>query len=84
MFGAGIGAGVNFENFDNGEVKVSSTDGTVIPPMLTFQSTGLRDLLLENCTKSGYSKPTKIQKYAIPIIMAGRDLMGCAQTGTFQ
>lgn len=43
---------------------------------------GLRQLLRDNVDKSGYKKPTPIQKYAIPIIMNKRDLMACAQTGS--
>ena len=31
---------------------------------------------------AGYSKPTPIQAQAIPILLEGRDLLGCAQTGT--
>lgn len=50
--------------------------------MDTFESSGMRPHLIENVKKSGYTKPTPIQKYAIPIIMNGRDLMGCAQTGS--
>lgn len=38
--------------------------------------------MVENILKSGYKKPTPIQKHALPIIMGGRDLMGCAQTGS--
>lgn len=38
--------------------------------------------VLDNIKKSGYTKPTPVQKYALPIIMGGRDLMACAQTGS--
>ena len=37
---------------------------------------------MENVTKSGYKVPTPVQKNGIPIILAGRDLMACAQTGS--
>lgn len=39
-------------------------------------------MLIDNIKKSGYNVPTPIQKHAVPIIMAGRDIMGCAQTGS--
>ena len=42
----------------------------------------LADLLMTNITKSRYTIPTVIQEHAIPIILAGRDIMGCAQTGS--
>ena len=32
---------------------------------------------------SNYVKPTPVQKYAVPIILATRDLMACAQTGEY-
>lgn len=48
----------------------------------SFAESGLSPFLLRNIDKSGYTQPTPIQKNAIPIIMAGRDLMGCAQTGS--
>lgn len=32
---------------------------------------------------SGYTKPTPIQKCALPAALNGRDLMACAQTGTY-
>lgn len=35
-----------------------------------------------NISRSGYVKPTPVQKYGLPIISAGRDLMACAQTGS--
>jgi probable ATP-dependent RNA helicase DDX4 len=37
---------------------------------------------MKNIERSGYNKPTPVQKYALPIIIKGRDLMGCAQTGS--
>ena len=37
---------------------------------------------MQNIERSGYKKPTPVQKYALPIIISGRDLMGCAQTGS--
>ena len=37
---------------------------------------------MHNIERSGYKKPTPVQKYAFPIITKGRDLMGCAQTGS--
>lgn len=38
--------------------------------------------LSSNICKSGYVKPTPVQKHGIPIISTGRDLMACAQTGS--
>uniref|UniRef100_A0A8B9PUJ2 RNA helicase n=1 Tax=Apteryx owenii TaxID=8824 RepID=A0A8B9PUJ2_APTOW len=37
---------------------------------------------MTNIAKAGYAKLTPVQKYSIPIILAGRDLMACAQTGS--
>ncbi len=51
-------------------------------PISAFADANLRSLLLENVEKSGYRKPTPIQKHAISCILAKRDLMGCAQTGS--
>jgi ATP-dependent RNA helicase DDX3X len=35
--------------------------------------------LYDNIKRCGYSKPTPVQRYALPICIAGRDLMACAQ-----
>ena len=48
----------------------------------TFADLGLSDELLRAVTESGYIHPTPIQEQAIPIVLMGRDVMGCAQTGT--
>ena len=49
---------------------------------MSFTSLGLRAELLRAVAEQGYSEPTPIQCQAIPPILAGRDLMGGAQTGT--
>ncbi|MCE9629629.1 MAG: DEAD/DEAH box helicase [Planctomycetia bacterium] len=48
----------------------------------TFSELGLTDLLLRALAAEGYTVPTPIQTRAVPPILAGRDLIGCAQTGT--
>lgn len=48
----------------------------------SFADTNMCHTLTVNIAKAGYSKPTPVQKYSIPIILAGRDLMACAQTGS--
>ncbi len=49
---------------------------------IDFGSLGLVPALLNTLANEGYSTPTPIQAKAIPIILAGRDVLGCAQTGT--
>ncbi|SFU61879.1 DEAD/DEAH box helicase [Pseudoduganella namucuonensis] len=49
---------------------------------MTFASLGLIDPLLRMLDSVGYTEPTPIQKQAIPAVLAGRDLMAAAQTGT--
>ena len=48
----------------------------------TFDTLGLRAELLRAVADEGYSVPTPIQAQAIPFVLAGRDLLGAAQTGT--
>lgn len=50
--------------------------------MTTFSSLGLSEQLLRGLEKAGYSTPTLIQASAIPVALEGKDLTGCAQTGT--
>ncbi len=49
---------------------------------MTFDTLGLSAELLRAVADEGYTTPTPIQVQAIPLILAGRDLMGAAQTGT--
>jgi ATP-dependent RNA helicase RhlE len=50
--------------------------------MKKFEVTGLNPTLVAAVHAAGYETPTPIQAGAIPVILEGRDLMGCAQTGT--
>ena len=49
---------------------------------MPFQQLGLHPDLLRELRHAGFEKPTPIQAEAIPPVLAGRDLLGCAQTGT--
>ncbi len=49
---------------------------------MKFAELGLAETLLRAVRAQGYSSPTKIQVAAIPPILEGRDMLGCAQTGT--
>ncbi|MBS1159486.1 MAG: Helicase, C-terminal:Type restriction enzyme, res subunit:DEAD/DEAH box helicase, N-terminal [Proteobacteria bacterium] len=49
---------------------------------MTFASLGLAPALLQALDSLGYKTPTPVQSQAIPAVLAGRDLMAAAQTGT--
>ncbi|MEG2118956.1 MAG: DEAD/DEAH box helicase, partial [Pseudoflavonifractor sp.] len=49
---------------------------------MTFKELGLIPPILEALTEQGYEKPSPIQEKAIAPALAGRDVLGCAQTGT--
>jgi ATP-dependent RNA helicase RhlE len=49
---------------------------------MSFQQFGLHADLLKAVHQLGYHQPTPIQQQAIPVALTGRDLIGCAQTGT--
>ncbi|NXV83569.1 DDX4 helicase, partial [Atlantisia rogersi] len=72
--------GINFDKYDENAVEVSGPDPP--EPLLSFEDANLSQTLNINIAKAGYSKLTPVQKYSIPIILSGRDLMACAQTGS--
>src|SRR6266403_957081 len=49
---------------------------------MPFRALGLDANILKAVTEAGYTEPTPIQTAAIPLILAGHDLIGIAQTGT--
>ena len=49
---------------------------------MSFESLNLHDALVKAVRAEGYETPTPIQVQAIPHVLSGRDVLGCAQTGT--
>jgi ATP-dependent RNA helicase RhlE len=49
---------------------------------MQFNSLNIIEPILKSLEKEGYTNPTPIQAQAIPIVLQGTDLLGCAQTGT--
>lgn len=49
---------------------------------MPFKKIGLCDELVQGILATGYTAPTEIQAEAIPLVIAGKDMIGCAQTGT--
>lgn len=75
-----IQQGINFDNYDNIAVEMTGKDP--VKPISCFQEAALYETFKANVAKAKYVKPTPVQKYSIPAILAGRDLMACAQTGS--
>jgi ATP-dependent RNA helicase DDX3X len=71
---------INFDAYD--DIPVETIGSEVPPPVASFVQIDLGSDLELNIKRCGYQKPTPVQKHAIPVIMAGRDLMACAQTGS--
>jgi ATP-dependent RNA helicase RhlE len=49
---------------------------------MTFKELEIIDPILRSLQEKGYTQPTPIQEQSIPILISGKDLLGCAQTGT--
>src|ERR1700689_4901350 len=49
---------------------------------MSFSALGLSETILQGVKAMGYSEPTPIQLRAIPLVLAGRDVIRSAQTGT--
>ena len=62
--------------------SIDPVDPPAEAPSLRFDSVGLSPLLQSAVAAQGYTTMTPIQAKAIPIVLAGRDVMGAAQTGT--
>nr|KJB83437.1 hypothetical protein B456_013G247600 [Gossypium raimondii] len=71
---------INFDAYE--DIPVETSGDNVPPPVNTFAEIDLGDALNLNIRRCKYVKPTPVQRHAIPIALAGRDLMACAQTGS--
>lgn len=71
--------GINFDNYENIEVSVRPNN---VKPVDTFEEMALPRSVTDNIRLCNYTKPTPVQKHGIPIVVAGNDLMACAQTGS--
>src|SRR5689334_15233090 len=63
-------------------VSPAASGSAAGPASLQFSSVGLAPVLQSAVAAQGYTTMTPIQAKAIPIVLAGRDVMGAAQTGT--
>ncbi|KAG5462409.1 MAG: P-loop containing nucleoside triphosphate hydrolase protein [Olpidium bornovanus] len=91
-----LSAGINFDKYEDIPVEVSAQHSSTPDPItnlffglcsdsggaLQFADSNLDDLVKENITLARYKNPTPVQKYSVPIVLAGHDLMACAQTGS--
>lgn len=73
-------SGLNFDKYDDIPVQVTGKDP--VNPIKSFEEAGILEQCSANIKKAKFTKPTPIQKYAIPVALKGRDLMACAQTGS--
>ncbi|CUM65009.1 uncharacterized protein PRCAT00002628001 [Priceomyces carsonii] len=73
-------SGINFDNYD--DIPVEASGEGVPEPINSFTAPPLDPLLVENVILSRFIRPTPVQKYSVPIVAGGRDLMACAQTGS--
>ncbi|KAJ3525590.1 hypothetical protein NM208_g11576 [Fusarium decemcellulare] len=72
--------GLDFSRIESIEVQ---QEGPVkIDHVRTFKDAGLHPAMLENVQLCGFDNPTPIQKYTIPSILQGHDVIGIAQTGS--
>ena len=71
--------GINFDQYEAIKVTITPND---VEPAEAFATMNLAPALAENVARCRYQKPTPVQKYGIPCVLSGSDLMACAQTGS--
>lgn len=80
LFKNQVNTGIEFEKYQDIPVTVNGKD---VPKAInSFEEPNFDPVLKANIKHAKFDKPTPVQKNALPIVMAGRDLMACAQTGS--
>lgn len=77
-----LAQGINFEKYRKIPVKVSGPGSELARAISKFSDLTLGDQLLKNIARSQYKEPTPVQQWALPLIVGGKDVMACAQTGS--
>ncbi|GAB0178339.1 ATP-dependent RNA helicase DDX3X [Grus japonensis] len=77
---SGSNTGINFEKYD--DIPVEATGSNCPPHIESFSDVDMGEIIMGNIELTRYTRPTPVQKHAIPIIKEKRDLMACAQTAT--
>lgn len=72
--------GINFARYS--EIPIDISGNGTLPAIESFSKELIGEPLMDNVTRSNFTEPTPVQKYSIPIGLANRDLMACAQTGS--
>ncbi|RNA21888.1 ATP-dependent RNA helicase DDX3X [Brachionus plicatilis] len=80
LFGQKPSNGINFDTYE--DIPVETTGDNLPQPINTFEELDFHEIIQNNIKLTNYLKPTPVQKNAMPIISARRDLMACAQTGS--
>lgn len=82
-------SGINFDKYGDIPVSVTPPDPRVVgreydtpEPITQFTEADVNAHLLDNIKLARYTTPTPVQKYSMPIVSSGLDLMACAQTGS--
>lgn len=82
--------GINFDKYGDIPVSVTPPDprytgGVTLDlpePLIEFTTPPIDPHLMTNIALARYTTPTPVQKFSVPIVNAGQDLMACAQTGS--
>ncbi|KAF2070454.1 hypothetical protein CYY_008219 [Polysphondylium violaceum] len=81
IFKSNSNHGIDFNSYDDDDISIETSEH-LCAPINSFSDVDLGDILFANIKHAKYTKPTPVQKSALPIISKGRDLMACAQTGS--